>query len=552
MAVFERVGLAAIACVLACTLSGCGVTRLTVNLDLYEEDPRFVTPLSAERAERLAQDVEELAAAGGSLLDDRTRLARDTFQVYSALWALLGMDKALPGETRSAIDHEADLLKEYVARLASKRPAFDKAVRFARREIAAYLEIHARVMGPKLPIPNPPPDPGDCVGQPGDATGACGDPAPSGGGGIPPNGDSTWSGTPASRPAPVQPLEVTAIELRVQEAKTLQAIAKLRHAYLVVADAEARPDPGRLDPAKLSGIFTPQIAEILVSRTSENERPELRRRYERLRVEAAALQKTVEALKEQRFGFPAIGMSSLPALGTEESWPATLSDSGSKLVQWLSKLPNVNSTDQARASLADIVRDTGLAFSQIDRLQDAGDPVWRVITDPDNRGLWNEQVSETYFRAVGNASVVIVRDAPHDFRVQRGTNNPAALIKGQLEVARSVTSAAITVAGAAYGVPPGAVSALTGSGESGPATIKEGDATARTAAESLARRKATADEAARIRKVALRSLDRTLSASASRVAGMTEGSDAYKQEIEHLKRMLGGYEKRFAPKSQGN
>ncbi len=86
-------------------------------------------------------------------------------------------------------------------------------------------------------------------------------------------------------------------------------------------------------------------------------------------------------------------------------------------------------------------------------VRDWGDPVWRTLTDPENGWHWHRTFSTNYFYAEGNSSVVIVRDSPVDFRIQKGGNNPSALIQSQLQITRSIADAAISIAGAASGVP---------------------------------------------------------------------------------------------------
>jgi hypothetical protein len=94
-----------------------------------------------------------------------------------------------------------------------------------------------------------------------------------------------------------------------------------------------------------------------------------------------------------------------------------------------------------------------LLNSQLDRLQIASSPVWRIVTDPQNAEKWNTEFSETYFYAEGNAGVVVVRDSPIKYRMQEASNNPAALVQAQLQVSRAVADAAIQMASTASGVP---------------------------------------------------------------------------------------------------
>ncbi|PRO71983.1 hypothetical protein C6Y40_18850 [Alteromonas alba] len=112
-----------------------------------------------------------------------------------------------------------------------------------------------------------------------------------------------------------------------------------------------------------------------------------------------------------------------------------------------------------REQLAEQARNTSGLYYLIDRLQDVGDPVWRTITNPLNEHHWNKKVSKTFVKAQGDTSMVIVRDNPLHFRAHHVRNDPSALIKGQLEIARAIGDAALTIAG----VKLGGRAALTGS-----------------------------------------------------------------------------------------
>lgn len=106
----------------------------------------------------------------------------------------------------------------------------------------------------------------------------------------------------------------------------------------------------------------------------------------------------------------------------------------------------------ARIGLRDIARNQGFYYSQLDRLQDAADPAWKEVIDPANKENWVPIFAKTSFYAEGKAEVVVVRDRPGHYRLQRGINNPAALIQGQLEISRSIASATTAVLGAVAGV----------------------------------------------------------------------------------------------------
>ena len=156
--------------------------------------------------------------------------------------------------------------------------------------------------------------------------------------------------------------------------------------------------------------------------------------------------------------------------------------------------------DRGATALNQLVQSTTLLYSQVDRLQDPADPIWRIVTDPENEAKWNTQFSESYFYAQGNSSIVVVRDTPMSFRVQRGANNPTALVQGQLQVSRALGNAAISIAAASTGMP---VSHLMAKDNAGASSV---DVEKFSEGENLSRRKALAEQKARVRMQVVRNL----------------------------------------------
>lgn len=145
-----------------------------------------------------------------------------------------------------------------------------------------------------------------------------------------------------------------------------------------------------------------------------------------------------------------------------------------------------------------MLRAIDLLISQIDRLQNAGSPIWRIVTDPKNSKKWNKKFSKTYYYAQGNSGVVVVRDTPIKYRVQEATNNPAALVQAQLQVSRAVADAAIQIAGATTGVP------LVSVNQAGGKNSKSDNATYQQQTDTLVTRKAKIDAQ---KKIYIRSID---------------------------------------------
>ena len=147
---------------------------------------------------------------------------------------------------------------------------------------------------------------------------------------------------------------------------------------------------------------------------------------------------------------------------------------------------------------SDMLRAVDLLNSQLDRLQNASSPIWRIVTDPKNSKKWNTKFSETHFYAEGNAGVVVVRDSPIKYRVQEATNNPAALVQAQLQVSRAVADAAIQIAGASTGVP------LVSATQTGEQTNKTDNTTFQQQTDTLVIKKAKINAK---KQIYLRSID---------------------------------------------
>ncbi|MEL6328245.1 MAG: hypothetical protein AAFR38_01175 [Planctomycetota bacterium] len=94
-----------------------------------------------------------------------------------------------------------------------------------------------------------------------------------------------------------------------------------------------------------------------------------------------------------------------------------------------------------------------LYSSQIDRLQDSADPVWRILADPENEEKWSQQLVDTRFHAEGNSQVIVVQDRVGHFRVVNAKNDPTALIESQARITRSIAAGALDILGAVGGVP---------------------------------------------------------------------------------------------------
>lgn len=232
------------------------------------------------------------------------------------------------------------------------------------------------------------------------------------------------------------------------------------------------------------------------------------------------------------------------ALKDAQPDPGRLKASIDQVARAMTAVPaSLGLDDRGAAALHDLVLSSTLLSSQIDRLQDPADPVWRAITAPESESRWNTTFAETYFYSEGNNSVVIVRDTPFSFRVQRGTNNPAALVQGQLQISRAVANAAIAVAGAAAGVP---VPKLPGAGGAAPAANADDGG---TEAEALAKRKATVERQAALRAAVVAGLRRQLGPLRAQLDRTDAGNRAAVDAIlSQMRSVLEAHETALAPK----
>ena len=214
--------------------------------------------------------------------------------------------------------------------------------------------------------------------------------------------------------------------------------------------------------------------------------------------------------------------------------PTTLIGSSLALANEFETLRNdLPETATSRAALAGLVMGTSRFIELIDRLQDSGDPIWRIVTADENEAHWSTQVIETGFYAEGNAGVVVVRDDPLRFRVQSARNNPTALIQGQLEISRSVAKAAISIAGAVSGLPTDALASSTSG-------TTQGAVSGNAADFNLRRAKVEAWQSQR--ETALTSLERYLRSLATNLAELEDSDeDGLASQTRRLQSVLAGH-----------
>ncbi|MBB6521498.1 hypothetical protein [Pseudoteredinibacter isoporae] len=166
------------------------------------------------------------------------------------------------------------------------------------------------------------------------------------------------------------------------------------------------------------------------------------------------INQSLEAIKQQ---LAASGLSVPSRLRHTATAPSTALGSSLALANELEALRNdlpVSSSSQT--ALHNLVTGTARFTEQLDRLRDAGDPIWRTVTDPANERHWQKQGVKTAFYAEGDASVVVVRDDPMHYRVVKASNNPATLINNQLLISKVLLNSSIDLFAGISGLPSNA------------------------------------------------------------------------------------------------
>lgn len=191
-------------------------------------------------------------------------------------------------------------------------------------------------------------------------------------------------------------------------------------------------------------------------------------------------------------------------------------------------LPEDLNLGNREKALADFTRLNSIFFSQLERLQDPADPIWKEIAKEENESKWSTEFTKSVFEAQGNSSVVLVRDSPISFRPQQANNDPSGLIESQLQISRAVTGAAISIAGAFIGIEPPA-------SESSPETNED------ESFNSVVLR-AEIEEKKRIRNSNIRALERSLQILSEEMEGLDPADqDSKSQLLNELETLLSSY-----------
>lgn len=499
--------------VLVFSALGCASTQMKVELAIYDGKPTWQPMLTVEQVEAIQKALDELLASGQQLVEDREALAKDAFDAYEAYWQLL------PDASSAHLEDLRKQLGAHLENLEASLPPFEKSV--AKAEAAA--EALPPLLGELETLEAKAAKEREDWGY---------------------RTKKRWRQEPLA-----SELDRVTLALKEQESDLRRAISAAQQA------AQSLSSPPKTNHALLSiweavrrslGLETLiWLRSVRADRYGES--PEqFVANLEVVRDRIETIAKRIVDISE-RYAGEGIVLPTMPPAAGDRSKLATLSRSLRSVVADASTI--TGSLDAGgKSAMVTLSRTSSLAFSQIDRLQDAGDPVWRRVSARENQHNWNTEFSETYFYAEGNASVVVVRDSPMAFRVQRGNNNPAALVRGQLTVSRSIADAAITIAGAAAGIPTGNLVSSAPVADDGTqsGTFARPTDDQIQASQTLAGRRAAASEAVRSRLVALRALDRNLADIRDRLEDANTDADRAVQ-VRRLRAVLQGLGARFAP-----
>jgi hypothetical protein len=472
--------------------SGCASTRLTLNLDLYSEDPLYVAPLTPIKVAGIYNGLDLVGKEGKTLADDRKRLASQLFAAYRSTVALttkIIAPELTPDEINTAIDRNlartSKHLDDYTGEIDDKLVEIQTLSEQAKNIIENYFGMLKADEG------------------------------------IATHGSK-------------------AVIARVE---IMGAVRSASNALIELGGPlQTDFEKGFLAwfPDITSSIDSANLKSLLDNSTAEPVE------FTQLRSTFRDLGETIAELEERGLQVPATLDENLHELSNVQAAdPGALKQSVDAIAAAATALPlSVGLGDRGTVAISELTRSTGLLYSQIDRLQDPADPIWRVVSAPENESKWNKQFTETHFFAQGNSEVVVVRDTPISFRVQRGNNNPTALIKSQLRISRAIGDTAISLAASAAGLPA--------FNPSNPAPNTNGANTeSLVSAESLASAKATVERKSVLRKQVVRNL--ALNLSNLRRAFEAANGDAQRTGIllNQFNDILDSHAPIFGPEAQG-
>jgi hypothetical protein len=441
-------------------LTGCASTELRLYLDLYKEDPFPYAPLNDAQIARLYKGLQTVEKEVDSLAKDRIKLAENLLAVYDNLYYITAKAKR-PDFDKEALRNETDGFHRYL-------DLYKKAVTAKARDVIALCntargKLDSYVVAAALRSAS--------------------------------QKETEGSEKSASEDQQAVP--------KVNKTDVVESVREVNRAFIELG--------GSLD-TDFEKSFLQNWSTVLVMASEQNLKTIFEKEPEELdelRQRIKALNTIVKELRQRGRKIPEKVSKDLAeaANAIDDAKPGDFKKSIDAVAKEATGVPSsLGIGDRGATATNQLAQSTTLFYSQIDRLQDPSDPIWRIVSDPENEAKWNIQFNESYFYAQGKSSIVVVRDTPMSFRVQRGANNPAALVKGQLQVSRVLGNAAISIAAASTGLP---ISNLMGEGGAEMATDDIGTF---SEGENLSRRKALAEQRTRVRLRAVRNLRINLTA----------------------------------------
>lgn len=501
--------------------SGCASASLVLNLDLYGEDPSgTLVQLTPARMAELDRALKGLAREVGPLADDRVALADDLVNTYAAV---VNVQLRIEAEIKAEKDPGKDPGKDAVKVSPSVVRALQYLALYRKRVEDVAQEAKAKIKEAQAAL--------DRYAQ---------------------------SQTPPGEAPPDGALPAVN-ELSVLRAVNEAANAAARLAGPLDTDLE-RNLSGQWSVVDQSLGSLPITDGVAANLQKSGELPALQKQVRQLADRIRMLRGRGRTISE-----PAL--TALDQAFTDaHPGPGQLKTSFDQVIR---AARAVDTAQPAPDQLEALVKASGRTFNLIDRLQDPADPMWRVVSQPENEEKWRTTFSETFFFAEGNTAVIVVRDTPFSFRVLKGTNNPTALIQSQLQISRAIANAAIAVAGAATGVPapklpgtggatgaggaagaggsppvPGGAASTSAAGTGGAASAPGGAGASE--AEEPARRRATVERQQAIRQEAVRSLRRNLIALRNQVERAPDQA-AVDVILAQIRALLTAYDTLLAP-----
>lgn len=435
-------------------LSNCASTKLTLHLDLYKEDPSIDTPLNDTQVSQIYIGLASIERETDSLKKDRIKLAENLMDTYDELYYITSK-ATRPNDSKENILKETAGFHEYLEQYKDKveKKALNTKVlcNKTRNKLDSYLKItNPKVTSSEVKTDLNPSD----------------------------NEDQT-------KLPNVSKIEV--IEGIKDVYKAFIELGGLMETNFEKTLIKNWPNISRMASEKnLKNIFDNE-PKILA---------DLRQKIQNLSL-------TLEELSERRYSVSERASKDLNEIigAMTISKSSDMKKSVDDIAKVVTAVPSaIGIGDRGATALNQLVQSTTLFYSQIDRMQDPADPIWRTITAPENEAKWNKEFSKSYFYAQGNSSIIIVRDTPMSFRVQRGTNNPTALIQGQLQISRALGNAALSIATATTGMP---VSNMLDKDEPNNVALTKDSL---SESENLTRRKTISEQKYQLRARALRNL----------------------------------------------